>query len=320
MPEELLMSRTTRRVFLRQLAAAGALAESGWGIAGAARGAPISAPSAIGWKWAICNETFAGWPFEKAFALAAQCGYQGIEVAPFTIATDVREISPARRAEVRSQAAKAHLEIVGLHWLLAKTEGFHLTSADVAVRRRTARYFGDLARFCADLGGKIMVLGSPRQRSLQPGVSRADAMGYAAEVLRMALPDLEATGVTLAIEPLRPKDTDFINTAAEGLELVRRVESPHFRLHLDCLAMSSEPTPIADLVRRYRSWLVHFHANDASGQGPGFGRTDFAPILRALAEISYRGWVSVEVFDMSAGPERIARESLQYMRKCLEGV
>ncbi len=314
------MSRTTRRVFLRQLAAVGAVAQSGWGIASAARGAPISSPAAIGWKWAICNETFGDWPFEKAFALAAQCGYQGIEVAPFTIAADVRQIPAVRRAEVRRQAERGHLEIVGLHWLLAKTKGFHLTAADAAVRHRTARYIGDLARFCADLGGKIMVLGSPRQRNLQPGVSRADAMGYATEVLRMALPDLEAAGVTLAIEPLRPKDTNFINTAAEGLELVRRVDSPHFRLHLDCLAMSSESTPIADLVRRYRSWLVHFHANDANGQGPGFGQTDFVPILRALAEIGYRGWVSVEVFDMSAGPEPIARESLQYMRKCLPGV
>jgi sugar phosphate isomerase/epimerase len=313
------MSRSTRRVFLRQVAA-GAVAASGSGIAGAARGAPISAPPAVGWKWAICNEAFGNWPFEKAFALAAQCGYQGIEVAPFTIAADVRQISAARRAEVRRQAERAHLKIVGLHWLLAKTEGFHLTSPDAAVRRRTARYFGDLAHFCADLGGKIMVLGSPRQRNLQPGVSRADAMGYAAETLRSALPDLETAGVTLAIEPLRAKDTTFINTAAEGLELVRQVDSPHFRLHLDCLAMSSEPTPIADLVRRYRAWLVHFHANDANGQGPGFGRTDFVPILRALAEIDYRGWVSVEVFDMSAGAERIARQSLQYMRKCLAGV
>jgi sugar phosphate isomerase/epimerase len=257
---------------------------------------------------------------ERAFALAAECGYQGIEVAPFTINADVRKIPASRRTEVRRQAGKAHLEIVGLHWLLAKTEGFQLTSADAAVRRRTARYFGDLARFCADLGGKIMVLGSPRQRNLPPGVSRAEALRYAAEVLRMALPDLDAAGVTMAIEPLRAKDTNFINTAAEGLDLVRQVDSPRFRLHLDCLAMSSESTPIAELVRRYRSWLVHFHANDANGQGPGFGRTDFVPILRALAEIDYRGWVSVEVFDMRAGAERIARESLQYMRKCLKGV
>jgi sugar phosphate isomerase/epimerase len=201
-----------------------------------------------------------------------------------------------------------------------RPEGFYLTTPDAVVRRRTARYFGELARFCAELGGKIMVLGSPRQRNLMPGVTRPEAMRCATDVLQLAMPEMEAAGVTLAIEPLRPKDTNFINTAADGLELVRQVDSPHFRLHLDCLAMSSERTPIADLVRTYRSWLVHFHANDATGQGPGFGPTNFAPILGALVEIGYRGWVSVEVFDVSAGPERIARESMHYMRKCLPGV
>jgi sugar phosphate isomerase/epimerase len=317
------MVHPTRRVFLQQLAAAGAASIAagitpGTSASLAQAGLPVT--TAIGWKWAICNETFGDWPFEKAFALAAQCGYQGIEVAPFTIANDVREIPAARRAEIRRQAEKAHLEIVGLHWLLAKTEGFYLTTPDGEVRRRTARYFGELARFCAELGGKIMVLGSPRQRNLKPGVTRPEAIRYATDVLRLAMPEVEAAGVTMAIEPLRRKDTDFINTAADGLELVRQVDSPHFRLHLDCLAMSSESTPIAELVRAYRSWLVHFHANDATGQGPGFGPTDFVPIFQALAEIGYRGWVSVEVFDVSAGPERIARESMQYMRKCLPRV
>ena len=122
-------------------------------------------------KFAICNETFQDWPFDKAFAFAAECGYTGIEIAPFTIADYVTDITPAQRDEVRRQADRAGLEVVGLHWLLAKTEGFYLTSPDAEVRRSTAEYFGELARLCADLGGKIMVFGSPKQRNLLPGVT-----------------------------------------------------------------------------------------------------------------------------------------------------
>jgi hypothetical protein len=74
-------------------------------------------------KYAICNETFGDWPLEKAFAFAAECGYQGIEIAPFTIADYATDISETRRAEIRRLAEKAGLTVVGLHWLLAKTKG-----------------------------------------------------------------------------------------------------------------------------------------------------------------------------------------------------
>ena len=145
-------------------------------------------------KYAICNETFGDWPFERAFALAAECGYAGIEIAPFTMAEYVTEI-PARRAEVRRLAEKSGLEVVGLHWLLAKTEGFHLTSADADVRRNTADYLGELAQFCADLGGQIMVFGSPKQRDLAPGMSKEEGMKHAADVLRATVPACEKAGV-----------------------------------------------------------------------------------------------------------------------------
>jgi sugar phosphate isomerase/epimerase len=274
------------------------------------------AKSPAGFKYAVCNETFENWPCERAFAYAAECGYQGIEIAPFTIANFVTDIPAKRRAEIRRQAERAKLEVVGLHWLLAKTTGLYVTTADAAVRRRTAAYLGELAQFCGELGGKIMVFGSPKQRNLLPGVTRQQAMSYAAEVLSAAMPAMEKAGVVLAIEPLGPADTNFILTAAEGLELMKMVNSPHCRLHLDCKAMATEPTPIPDLIRKYRGEFVHFHANDPNLQGPGFGKLDFVPIFQALREVSYRGWVSVEVFDYAPGPERLARESIAYMRKC----
>jgi sugar phosphate isomerase/epimerase len=269
-------------------------------------------------KFAICNETFQDWPLGRALGFAAECGYTGVEIAPFTIADYVTDITPAQRDEVRRQADRAGLEVVGIHWLLAKTEGFYLTSPEVDVRNRTAEYLGHLARFCADVGGKVMVLGSPKQRNLLPGVTTDEAMGYAAEVIRTLVPVLEETDVTLALEPLGPAEGDFLVTTPEAVRLAEMVGSPQVRLHLDVKAMSSEAIPIAEVIRRNRAMLVHFHANDPNLQGPGFGEVDFLPILEALGEIDYRGWVSVEVFDYTPGVERLARESIEYMRACLE--
>ncbi len=117
-------------------------------------------------KFAICNETFQNWPLDQAFAFARQCGYTGVEFAPFTINKNAYDISAERRVEVRSLAEQAGLEVVGLHWLLAFTQGYYLTSPDASVRRSTSAYLGELARLCRDLGGSVLVLGSPQQRNV----------------------------------------------------------------------------------------------------------------------------------------------------------
>ncbi|MCU0877891.1 MAG: sugar phosphate isomerase/epimerase [Pirellulaceae bacterium] len=266
-------------------------------------------------KFAVCNETFQDWPFDKAFARAAELGYTGLEIAPFTLHTNAYEISAADRARVREQAKDAGLEIIGLHWLLAKTSGYYLTTPDEAVRAKTAEYLAELARLCRDLGGHVMVLGSPVQRNLLPGVSHDQAMELAADCLRRAIPTLADCAVTLAVEPLGPKDGNFLLTAAQGVQLCEMVGSPNCRLHLDCKAMASEAKSIPELLRENAPWLAHFHANDPNMRGPGMGELDFTPILQTLVDIGYDGWVSVEVFDYSPGVDALARESIEYLQR-----
>jgi sugar phosphate isomerase/epimerase len=268
-------------------------------------------------KFAICNETFQDWPFDRAFQFASECGYTGIEFAPFTMNRNAAEISAGRRAEVRQQAEQAGLEVVGLHWLLAFTEGYYLTTPDAGVRKNTARYLAQLAQLCRDLGGRVLVLGSPQQRNLLPDVTIDEAMKFAADVLQQAMPTLEDLGVVLAVEPLGPEEGDFLLTADQGRQLVNLVGSPACRLHLDVKAMSSEAKPIDAIIRDNVDLLAHFHANDANRRGPGMGQIDFVPILRTLLDVGYEGWVSVEVFDYEPGVESLARDSIRYLRECL---
>ena len=143
-------------------------------------------------------------------------------------------------------------------------------------------------------------------------------MAFAAEVLCEILPVLESNRVVLALEPLGPQETNFLLTVAEAVELIERVGSPQIQLHLDCKAMVTEAMPITELIRQNCDLLAHFHANDPNRQGPGFGSLDFVPIFKALKEVCYDGWVSVEVFDYSPGIERLVRESIEYMRRCCE--
>jgi sugar phosphate isomerase/epimerase len=267
-------------------------------------------------RYAICNETFEGWPHRRICEYVAGLGYQGLELAPFTLAPRITDVSAPRRHEIRTEAERHGLTIIGLHWLLARTTGLVLTSADAAVRAATAAYLSELARCCRDVGGHLLVFGSPAQRRVPEGVTREQAAEYALDTFRQAAKVFADCGVTLCLEPLSPPEADFINTAREAVELLQRIDHPNFKLHLDVKAMATDEAPAPALIRRHADVLAHFHANDPNLRGPGFGQTNFVPIFEALDDSGYRGWVSVEVFDYKPDPETIARESLRYMREC----
>ena len=266
-------------------------------------------------KFAICNEIYQGWKIDDTLAHAARLGYSGVEIAPFTLSNSVNDISATERQRIRDVAARSKIEIVGLHWLLVKPEGLYLNHTNSVIRARTAVYFVDLVDCCADFGGTIMVVGSPKQRNLLPGVSREQAWDWTATTFRDAVKRAEDRGVTICFEPLAPSETDFINTAAEAIEFVKPFNSRAFKIILDVKAMSSESKSIPDIIRESAPHFAHFHANDKNLKGPGFGDVDFKPIAGALREAGYNGFVSVEVFKFEEGPEVIAGRSIEYLQK-----
>jgi sugar phosphate isomerase/epimerase len=266
-------------------------------------------------KFAICNEMFEGWDWQRVCQFAVETGYRGLEVAPFTMAPRADLITPQQRAAARSAAAQAGIEIIGLHWLLVGPQGLHLTHPDADVRRDTAAYFRDLIDLCADLGGKVMVIGSPKQRNLQPGVTREQGMAFAREVFDACVELAGQRGVTLALEPLGPKETNFIQTAQEAIELIERVGHPALRLNLDVKAMSEEAKPIPQIIHASAPYLAHVQVNDPNLLGPGMGAVAYEPIIAALREVGYDEWLSVEAFDMRPGAEVIARQSVEYLRR-----
>jgi sugar phosphate isomerase/epimerase len=270
-------------------------------------------------KFGICNELFEGWELSRVCEVVKKLGYDGLEIAPFTLAPRISELTAARRRELKTMVEDAGLQTIGLHWLLAKTEGLYLTTPDATVRRQTGDYLVALAEAARDLGGSVLVLGSPKQRDLLPGVTYDQAVGYAIEVFDRVMPGFAGAGIDLCLEPLAPNDTNFINTCAQAMEVIARVAHPHFKLHMDVKAQSSEAaTTVAELIGRYARFAGHFHAQDINLQGPGMGDVDFGPIMRALVEASYERWVSVEVFDFSPGALETGRRSIQCLRASLE--
>jgi sugar phosphate isomerase/epimerase len=271
-------------------------------------------------KISICNELFEGWPIERIFDYAAQLGYDGVEIAPYTLADSVTEISASKRKAIRRAAEKSSIEIVGLHWLLAKPEGLSINHPDEIIRIRTQEYMEALIHFCADIGGKVLIHGSPHQRTVQEGWKFEESWERAKETFEACLETASKRDVIYGIEPLPKASTNFINTVSEALRMVREVRHPNFRMVFDCRSAAAMEKSIPEaLIRALDSRILcHIHVKDASGSGPGFGETKFAPILKTLMKNGYKRYISVEVYDFNPDPQTIAGRSIGYLKGILE--
>jgi D-psicose/D-tagatose/L-ribulose 3-epimerase len=272
-------------------------------------------------KIGLCHELFGDWPIQRVFAYAAALGCHGVEIAPWTLAGSLDELTPQRRREIRRAAETHGVEILGLHWLLVKPEGLSINHPDPDIRRRTQEQMRGLIHLCADLGGRVLTHGSPDQRTVQPGWDIAESWRWARETFEACLPTAEERGAVYCIEPLARVNTNFVNTVDDALRLVREIDHPCFQLMVDCRSAEESGGAVAALHTALASGnLRHVHVNDANGNGPGFGHVRFAPILQALIDGAYSGYVSVEVFEFEPDPRTIAARSVGYLTGILEAL
>lgn len=273
-------------------------------------------------KFSICNELFEGWPIERVFEYAAKLGYDGVEIAPYTLADSVTEITPKRRNAIRRAAEENGIEIVGLHWLLVKPEGLYINHPDEFIRIKTQEYIEALIHFCADIGGKILVHGSPHQRTIKEGWNIKDSWNYAIETFKVTLKVARQRNVFYCIEPLSPAQTNFLNTVEETIRFVKEVRHPNLKMIFDCRSASAaERSLTGALLKALDSgYLRHVHVNDANGSGPGLGELKFSPILKMLLQSGFKGFLSVEVFDCKLDPQTLAGHSIGYLKGILEAL
>ncbi len=264
----------------------------------------------------LCNEVLAGLPFAAQCAMAAELGYDGVEIAPFTLSDDPLSLSAAERKVVRRTVEEAGLAVTGLHWLLVTPKGLSITDTDPAVRRRTREMMQGLCELCADLGGRYLVHGSPAQRQLPERDIHA-AKGYALEAFRYAARAAEKAGVIYCLEPLSRRETNFINTVAEAIGVVEGIGSNSFRTMIDCSAAGlAEAQSVPELIAQWMpsGLIAHIQVNDPNRKGPGQGEMDFAPIIAALKQHGYAGDLGVEPFIYEPDGPGVAAHSIRFLR------
>jgi sugar phosphate isomerase/epimerase len=268
-------------------------------------------------RLSLCNEVIRELPFDRQCALAAGLGYQGLEIAPFTFGPDGWRMPAARRADIRQVCSEAGLQVSGLHWLLAAPAGLSITTGDKAVWQRSVDVLRASIDLCAELGGSYLVHGSPAQRR----VANSEDAARAEEAWLLAGEQAALARIAYCIEPLSRPECNFVNTLAEAAEVVGRLGNPALRTMVDTLAAARmEPEPVADAIRRWMptGLIGHVQFNDSNRRGPGQGSDRFAPIVQALRETGYGGWIAMEPFVYEPDGPTCAARMIGYVAALLE--
>ena len=272
---------------------------------------------------ALCNEVIAHLDFPRQCALAASLGYDGLEVAPFTLGDEPHLLGAGAQSQIRRAASDAGVALTSLHWLLVKPAGLSITSGDPAVRACTLDVMRRLIGLGAELGCAVMVHGSPAQRRLPEGIEAADARARGIDAFARIAEDAARAGIIYCVEPLAPNETNFVNSIAEAAEIVNSIGNPALRTMIDCSAAGqSECEPVAALIDRWlpTGLLAHIQVNDRNRRGPGQGGDRFAPVFAALRRNGYGGTVAIEPFEyVPDGPASAAR-AIGYVRGILEAL
>jgi sugar phosphate isomerase/epimerase len=272
-------------------------------------------------KIALCNEVLGKMPFAEQCNYAKSLGYDGLELAPFTLSDAPQRLTATERALARRAADEAGISIIGLHWLLVAPQGLSITAPDAGVRRNTVEVMRQLIDLCADLGGSIMVHGSPGQRNVAPGDTLDAAWGRARDCFAQIAEHAGAAGVTYCIEPLSKTETPLINTLEDAARMVRAIGREAVRSMIDTSSAGrTESLGVAELIDKWMpTGLVrHVQVNDSNRRGPGQGGDRFAPVFAALQRNAYDGVVSVEPFDYQPDGPAAAARAIGYIRGILE--
>jgi len=263
-------------------------------------------------RFVLCNEVLRHLPFHEQARLSAALGYEGLEVAPFTLDPDApHELSKAQCREFRRMAEDAGQPITGLHWLLVTPSGLSITEA--SLHDKTCDVMRALIDLAHELGATYLVHGSPAQRkvNMSGDAERAEA------AFRKAALHAQSAGVMYLLEPLDPGQTNWASSLAEALQIVARIGNPALRSMLDVSAAGNGEAEAPDtLLRRHMAsgLIAHIHLNDRNRRAPGQGQDQFAPILRALYETGYQGICGVEPFDYHPDPITCAARAIGYLR------
>lgn len=244
---------------------------------------------------------------DDQLASLAKHGVDGVELRPSEFFPDPVQVTRAQRAEFRARVERHGLKILGFHGLIEghRSLGFFAGEATV---RQTIQLLREQVKLCQELGGTVITLGSPKERSHGLEISTDVALRLASDEFRRLVPICESRRVSFAIDPASPEETDFIRSFDEGWRLLSLVRHSRIRLALDLRSWHRTGASLPSLVQERLPCIAHIRIREALD--PHLPHACFG---EALSVAGYKGWLTID--PGQAQPDRISA-GLAQLRAC----
>lgn len=252
-------------------------------------------PEAIGGPFVLRS------PLPDAFATAAALGFDAVELflpgPDFISADDVKSLAAAHGLAIAAVGTGAGM----------LRHGHSITDADDQKRAAALDYVFSMIDFAGRLDAPA-ILGSMQGRR-----THDQALDQLAAGLRECAGHAAMHGVPFIYEPLNRYETNLFNRIGQAAEFLDQQDLNNVVLLADFFHMNIEENDLPAAIRMAGRRIGHVHFADSNRQAMGFGHTDTAPIIAALRDIGYNGYLSAEILPLP-DPETAARQTISSIR------
>lgn len=235
---------------------------------------------------------YAGEKIEDSIRRVARFGYDAIEM--------LGEPDQFDTGEVNRLCAQQGIHVSSVCSIFtAERDMIH---PDEKIRRQAMDYVYRVLDFAAAMDAKKVIISTTACGKTAPLTDIEQEKGWAVENVRKAAEYAAPMGITLCLESWNRYETYMAETLEKVSELARRIDMPNVGIMGDTFHMNIQEADMAASIRRYASQLVHFHLADSNRAAPGKGHIDFVPILQALIDIGYEGYLVFELLPDGGDP------------------
>lgn len=239
-------------------------------------------------------------------ARAAALGFDAVEVfPPSAAAVDAVEL----RALTEKHGLKVAAIGTGGGWVVYKLS---LTHPDAENRRQARAFIREMIAVAASFGAPA-IIGS-MQGKAEGTVDREKALAWLREALEELGDYAQEQGQPLLYEFLNRYETNLFNRVEEAAAFVRSLRTRGVKLLADLFHMNIEEADLAAAIRAGGELIGHVHFADSNRRAIGLGHTAVGPVVDALKEIGYTGYLSAEIFPLPDA-DTAARQTMESFRR-----